>query len=158
MLTDDSQAVQLIKHVSKLTVATAQKGQQLSAIRRESEEIAIAAISAAIAGLNNAINVGQKMNEMQIIETAYTILELYWMLKIDEILLCFNMIKTGKMGKVYGLDQPKIMHALNIYDTVLKANYYKSIEPLHPTRTREKETKPVHVALTVEDMNELIKK
>ena len=88
MLMNDSK-VELIKHVSKLTVATAQKGEQLSKIMRENEDQAIGMMAAAIKNLNDSINIGNKMNEDQIIETSIAILTEHWSMKIDEVLNCF---------------------------------------------------------------------
>lgn len=152
MLTDVSKKVQLIKHVSSLTVATAQKGDQLSKLKRENEDVAIAMISSALVSLNNSINIGTKMSDDQIIETAYAILSEYWTFKIDEVLLCFSMVKSGRFGKIYGLDQPTIMGFLLTYDTELKANHYQSLETVHQTREREENKEQGHIALSSEDI------
>ncbi len=148
--------VEIFKHVASLTVETAQKGEQLSKLKRENEDAAVAALSVAITNLNDSINIGSKMNEVQILETAIAILSEYWTLKIDEVLNCFKMVKAGKMGKIYGLDQPTIMGYLNTYDTEIKAGYYAENEPTHTNRYREN-NEPKHISLSVEDLKKLKK-
>jgi hypothetical protein len=152
MLTDVSKKVQLVKHVSSLTVATAQQGEQLSKLKRDNEDVAVAMISSALVSLNNSINIGSNMSEDQIIETAYAILNEYWMLKIDEILLCFRMAKSGRFGKILGLQQSTVMGFLLTYDTELKANHYQSLETVHQTREREENKEQGHIALSSEDI------
>lgn len=149
--------VELIKHVASLTVASAQKGEQLSKLRRENEDEAIAMICTCLNNLNDSINIGNKMNPDQIIETAITILSEYWMLKIDEVLNCFKMIKGGKFGKIYGLDQPTIMGFLHTYDTEIKAGFYKDNETVHNRRQVDTEKKQGHIALSSEEISKLTK-
>ena len=147
---------EVIKYTSKLTVETAQKGEQLSKINRiHGEGITLKILSRVITNLNDSINIGNKLNNDQIFEIAVTILNEYWRLKIDEVLNCFNMAKNGRFGKVYGLDQPTIMGWLLEYDTKLKGDYYESQTTTHTNRTRDEENKPKHIALTVNEINKL---
>jgi len=147
--------LELVKRVSSLTVATAQKGEQLSKLKRENEDETIAMISTAINNLNDAVNIGNKMSADQIIETTVVILTEYWMMKIDEVLNCFKMVKSGRMGKIYGLDQPTVMGFLHKYDTEIKADYYEEIAPTHTSRARKESQGTKHIALSVDEIKKL---
>jgi len=149
--------VDLIKRVASLTVASAQKGEQLSKLSREDENATVAMISTILNNLNNSINIGEKMSAEQIIETTYAIISEHWALKIDEVLNCFKMAKSGKFGKLYGLDQPTVMSFLLKYDTEVKAGHYQQNETTHTNRQREEKDGPKHIALSIDEINQLKK-
>ena len=148
-------AMSLAKHTAKLTVKTAMQGEQLSKLSRENEDQTIEVLCEVVRSLNDSINVGEKMNLEQIYECALSIMTEYWMLKIDEILNCFKMAKSGKFGKIYGLDQPTVMGFILKYDTEVKAGYYEANETTHTNRQREAKSEPKHIAISVEDMKKL---
>ena len=155
LLLQEKWGVEIIEHVSTLTVQTAQKGEQLSKLKRENKTSSIKMVSMAISNLNNSVNIGEKMSTEQIFETAVTIITEYWMLKIDEVLNCFKMAKSGKFGKIFGLDQPTVMGFLNTYDTEVKGGYYDENAPTHTSRQREESNGTKHIALSIDELKQL---
>lgn len=145
----------LIKHTASLTVESSLKGDQLSKLKREDENQVENILVAVVLNFNNSINVGNKMNQNQIYETSLAILEEYWMLKIDEILNCFKMAKSGKFGEIKRLDQPTVMGFLHQYDTKVKADYYANREHLPDSRLPKEDKKPKHIALSIDEIKKL---
>lgn len=122
---------------------------------RENEENAIEVVCEVVRNLNDSINIGEKMTTEQIYETAVAILTEYWMLKIDELLNCFKMAKSGRFGQIYGLDQPTVMGFIHKYDTEIKSTHYDEIAPTHTNRAREENQGTKHIALSVEEFKKL---
>lgn len=60
-----------------------------------------ALVSYAVADLVKFFNVGKTMTPEQIAQTAEFIIEDFYMLKIEDIKLCFNRAKKGEYGQLY---------------------------------------------------------
>lgn len=90
----------------------------LALIKKEKGEQAIMDILISlIARAQNALNIGFKMNPMQIQTAAELILERFYFLRIDELKLCFNNALAGDYGEIYNrIDVAVIMGWLNQYD------------------------------------------
>ena len=58
-------------------------------------------LTIAVVDLVKFFNVGKTMGAEQVAQTVEFILSDFWMLKIDDIKLCFDNAKRGKYGKVY---------------------------------------------------------
>ena len=58
-------------------------------------------LTIAVIDVVDFFNVGKTMGSEQITQTVEFILSDFWMLKIDDIKLCFDNAKRGKYGKVY---------------------------------------------------------
>ena len=62
-------------------------------------------------------NVGKRMNDIQVAQTADLIIDNYFWFNIEDFKLCFNMAKAGKFGKVYDrIDGQVIMDWLATYE------------------------------------------
>lgn len=133
------------------------KGDQLSMLRRENEDETETIITAIVMNFNNSINVGNKLTTDQTYEITLAIISEYWMLKIDEILNCFKLAKSGKYGEIKRLDQPTIMGFLHQYDTKTKADYFDTRTVTHQRRERVEEKEPTAILLTVKEVQEIEK-
>ena len=80
------------------------------------------------------------------------------MLKIDEVLNCFKMVKSGRFGQIYGLDQPTVMGFIHKYDTEIKAGYYDEIAPVHTNRQRDGKEGMSHISLSLDEIKKLEEK
>lgn len=58
-------------------------------------------LTIAVVDLVKFFNVGKSMGAEQVAQTVQFIISDYWMLKIDDVKLCFDNAKRGKYGKVY---------------------------------------------------------
>ncbi|WP_410962762.1 hypothetical protein, partial [Salmonella sp. SAL4446] len=58
-------------------------------------------LTIAVVDLVKFFNVGKTMGAEQVAQTVNFILSDFWMLKIDDVKLCFDNAKRGKYGKVY---------------------------------------------------------
>jgi hypothetical protein len=90
---------------AELTLATAiETGTQLSTIKKNDPDLAVAALSKMIVGLENyyAIPEGARMSVTAAIEAANLILKKYWYLKFEEILYVFTAAKMGQWGTLFG--------------------------------------------------------
>lgn len=103
--------------VQKIEDALNADSPALSKIKKERGEIfTIELLEALIIDLVLFFNLGKQMNTSQTKETAKLIYEDFWMLKLEDLVLCFKNVKKGKYGKIESsLDGTKIYEWVNIY-------------------------------------------
>lgn len=89
----------------------------LSGYRKEyGDHVARAVVVLAICDLIDFFNVGQPMNDRQIAQTADLVLDKFWMLKLEDLRVCFDRAKSGKYGQVYNrIDGQVIMTWMDTY-------------------------------------------
>lgn len=75
----------------------------LSAMRRSyGDEWVVAYLAAWIINVQNFFNIAAKMNDAQVDETAYMILDDFWALNVADVNLVFANAKRGQYGQLYG--------------------------------------------------------
>jgi len=157
-----SDKVAVIETVSQLTVGTAMKGTQLTKLKREHGKDAARIIYISLQGMNNVTNVKNKMNEDQMLECSYSILEKYKFMKLEEILLVFRMISDGEMGITYRLDRPTIFEFINKYDGEIKTEFLENRHFDQKSNQqkfdRQDNSDPKHISLSVDEIKKLGKK
>jgi hypothetical protein len=77
------------------------EGTQVSKIKREDEAGLCRAVKNLITNLAESLNLTNSVNEAQIFEMTLLIIETYWHVKLEELVLIFKNAKLGKYGKVY---------------------------------------------------------
>lgn len=92
----------------------------LSLIKKQHGEVkSLAVLVIILADLIKFFNVGKSMNDTQLAETVKLIMAEYYFLKLEDLKLCFNGMKSGKYidgGKLFDrLDGQIIMLALKAY-------------------------------------------
>ncbi len=93
--------IKLSEYATKLTVATAKEGVPLAIIKKQDPAKAIKAVSDAILWLQNSLNINSPMNNTQIIDASITIVNEYYWLRFEEVVMIIFRIKTGKTEKLY---------------------------------------------------------
>lgn len=97
----EKKIIALAEYSNKLTIAQAKQGTALSLIKKENPRECIKTVSDSLMWLQNSLNINNKMNDDQIADAAITIVNTYYWLRLEEIILILNKIKTGKTGKLY---------------------------------------------------------
>lgn len=92
----------------------------LALLKKEHSEVVTTAVLVKLLGsLITFFNVGKSMTDLQVIETCKLILQEYYFLKIEDLKLCFDGMKTGKYlpnGQLFDrLDGNIILQSLNKY-------------------------------------------
>lgn len=89
----------------------------LSGIRKEhGQQTARALMVKVVVDVTDFFNVSTPMTDNQIAQTVDLILEDFWMLKLEDIKVCFNNAKKGKYGQLYNrLDGMVILEWLQRY-------------------------------------------
>lgn len=111
--------MELVKMQSKLTPQLAlQQPSQISGIRKDDPDLVEDLITVMISMLADSFNVKANFSDEMIYECALLIVEEYWFLRPEEIMLAFKNAKKGKYGPVYNkLDVMTIMDWLHQYNT-----------------------------------------
>lgn len=66
------------------------------------EKWTVAYLAAWIIGVQEFFNIAAKMNDAQVEETAFMILDGFWALNIADVNLVFGNAKRGQYGQLYG--------------------------------------------------------
>lgn len=75
-----------------------------------------------ISDLVEFFNVGKRMNDIQVAQTADLVIDNYSWFNIEDFKLCFNYAKSGKFGNLYDrIDGQVIMNWLAMYDDIRTA-------------------------------------
>lgn len=109
--------VALIEYSTNVTLPDAINGKAVAAIKKENGEgEIIKALCNLINHFQEMLNVTNKLNEVQLMDTAITITKEYYYLKLEEIIYILNRMKTGKFGKFFNrLDVAIICECIEIY-------------------------------------------
>ncbi len=91
----------LSEYATKLTVTTAKEGTALAVIKKENPTKAYKAVSDAIVWLQKGLNIKDPMSDGQVIDAAVTIINEYYWLRFEELIMILFRIKTGKTEKLY---------------------------------------------------------
>lgn len=101
---------------------------QMSAINRAEPEFLEYSINLAIVGLTRSMNQKNSMDGDQIDECAILIIDKYWFIKPEEILLVFKMAKTGEFGTDFNrLDALTIFQWIEIYLAKHRAPHFEKL-------------------------------
>lgn len=106
-----------------------------------------------IVNLNEYMNILRHMNEEQIIETAWLILDQYYNLTVADIALVFKKAKTGELGTLYeSLDGLKILTWFERYaseraECVYNENTREHYKTKHPEDKRSSDTTDIRTAM-----------
>lgn len=97
-------AVQRACRTMQTAIQCAESGMPiLSVMRRTYGEDWVAAYLAAwIVNVQEFFNISAKMNDNQITETAYMILDDFWALNVADVNLVFKQAKQGQYGQLFG--------------------------------------------------------
>lgn len=93
--------VSLIEYQSSLTLPKAVEGLQISKLKAESKSELVQALNNLVFNTSKSLNITNTLNEIQILEISMMVIEKYWFLKLDELVLIFKKAKTGEFGKMY---------------------------------------------------------
>lgn len=93
--------IQLSHYSSCLTIAKAKEGTALAILKKQDISTAVKCVSDAILWLQESLNINSPMKDNQIIDAAITLINTYYWLRLEEIILILSRIKTGKTGKLY---------------------------------------------------------
>lgn len=99
------------RSVNTLKKAVTENTGALSMHRKQlGEETIEAIIKLHLIALNQAVNVHEKLNDMQIFEITLEILERYYFMSMVEIAFVFKKAKTGEYGRInYALNMPDVL-------------------------------------------------
>lgn len=91
---------------------------QISTLRKVDRGTTVAKIAMLITRLCSRLNIDRNMNSSQIAMCAEEIVNEKWMLKLDDVDLCFRLGLQGQYGEIYNrIDQTIIFTWLNKYQT-----------------------------------------
>jgi hypothetical protein len=93
--------LELAKFQSQVTLEKAIEGTQVSKIKKDNEAGLSKAVKNLIISLAESLNLTNTVNDAQVFEMTLLIIETYWYLKLEELVLIFKNAKIGKYGKMY---------------------------------------------------------
>ena len=67
-----------------------------------------------IVNVQEFFNISAKMNDAQVTETAYMILDDFWALNLADVNLVFTNAKRGQYGQLYGRIDGSIIYGLSL--------------------------------------------
>lgn len=109
--------VEVLKIQSDVKLSTAINGTALATLKRHNELETQEALTNLVARLANSFNIGEKnLSNEQVIEIVYLLIERYYYLKLEELILIFKKAKFGEYGKNYHrLDVQVIFEWIELY-------------------------------------------
>lgn len=109
----------------------------------EGETKARALMVLILSDLVNFFNVGKRMNDVQIAQTADLILDNFYYFNIEDFKLCFNSAKSGYFGKVYDrIDGMVIMDWLKQYENERAENCFNTNYNQHLSQKANEKNAP----------------
>ncbi len=93
--------IELAEYTTSLTIAKSKQGTSLVSIKKENPSLVYKSVSDALIWLQNSLNIKNPMSDAQILDASVTIVNTYYYLKLEEIVMILSWIKTGKTGKLY---------------------------------------------------------
>lgn len=97
----EKRAIELTEYSLSLTISKAKDGTALSLIKKENPGAAYKSVSDSLTWLQNGLNINNKMCDEQIADASITIVNTYYWLRLEEVIMILAKIKTGKTGKLY---------------------------------------------------------
>lgn len=107
--------IELVKIEKNITLDIAIKAKKNIQHSRENEENAIRTVTGILLMSSEYFNVGNKLNEIQAVQTASLFLEQYPIESIEDLILCLKNAKTAKYGKIYRVDGETIFKWFQLY-------------------------------------------
>lgn len=91
---------------------------QVSYYRRENRPMAVALVAMLLTEANSTMNVNRSANSEQMASIAESVIEVWWMLRIDEVAYALRRGALGVYGTAYGKFDAQTVHEwLQKYDT-----------------------------------------
>lgn len=108
--------IEIIQAQSEVRLQTAVNGTALGTLKRQDKVQTQNAIANLIANLVQSLNLGNTLNDAQVVEIVYLLMERYYYLKLEELILIFKKAKMGDYGKNYNrLDIQVIFEWIEMY-------------------------------------------
>mgnify|MGYP000073656786 CR=1 FL=1 len=107
---NDTTAVEFVSQERKLTLINAICGTPLRTLEKANQIETASKLIFLIKRLNNLLNVGQKLNDLQIATLASDLLDFCQNETLEDMVILFKMARKGELGtKIYRLDSMVIL-------------------------------------------------
>lgn len=136
-----SNKIALIEFSANVTLPVAINGQAILVLKKENGDgEIIKSLCNVINHFQDMLNVTNKLNEVQLMDTAITILKEYYYLKLEEIIYILQRMKTGKFGKFFNrLDVAIICECIEVYlNSEERAIYFEREAQAYKKSEKEK--------------------
>jgi hypothetical protein len=97
----DKNILELAEYANGLTISKAKQGTALSVIKKADPGLAYKSVADALTWIQRSLNINNPMSDTQVVDAAVTIVNTYYWLRLEEIIMILHRIKTGKTGKLY---------------------------------------------------------